>query len=137
MIAHIKAVEALLEPLGYTVHRWTAPVVSAQYVILSTAAHDGDLEDGLVDCGEAFATDLQVKAVAGTPDGVVIMLARIRGVLSPARGEAAVPLDGRHVVTHYVRSEHVPIVDRDVTITGTNRHPAHAVDTYRLVSQPI
>lgn len=137
MIAHLKAVEAVLAPLGYTVHRWAAPAVSAQYVILSTPAHDDVLEAAVCDTGLDLATDLRIKAVAGTPDGVVIMLDRIRAVLSPGRSWTRVPLEDRLVEVRYERSEYEPTVDRDVTITGTNRHPAHATDTYRLVSQPI
>ena len=88
-------------------------------------------------CGatDALDTDVRIKAVTGTPDGVAIMLNRIRVRMSPQLLPRLVPMTGRAVWLQFVRSEFID-VDQDVIITGTNRHPAVGVDTYRLVSEP-
>lgn len=132
----MKALEAVLAPLGYKIHRWTVPTITEQYLVLSSPGYGDAVEDSICGTGDDLDVPLRVTAVAGTPDGAVIMLNRVRALLSPGRDETRVPAEGLDVRVRFTRSEVVD-VDRDVTITGTNRHPAYGVDTYRLVSQPV
>ena len=140
MLAHLKALEALV-PDDYQTFRVYAnltddgEVPAVPYVVLSAPAWSGTDEVAVSDTGEVLDTDVRFTAVAGTPDGVLIILNRLRSVLSPDSGWRDVAVADRVAQVRYIRSEFVS-VDRDVTITGTNRHPAVGVDTYRLVSQP-
>lgn len=135
MNAHLGAIRDDLSGLSYTTWLYWAPIVSGQYLVLTGKAWDRPEEIPVCGLSDTLDTEFRVKAVAGTPDGVVIMLSRIRGVLSPGLGEHRVLLVGRIVSTRFVRSEFVD-VDQDTVIAGTNRHPAVGVDTYRLISEP-
>ena len=136
MNAELKAVKDALGSLSYPVFVvWATAPVPAQYVVLG--GRGWEAPDDLPVCGtsDTLDTDIRVKAVTGTPEGVLTMLARIRGLLSPQLAETRLPLTGRRVSVRFARSEFVD-VDTDQTITGTNRHPAFGVDTYRLTSEP-
>ncbi len=138
MIAHLQAVQALLAPLGLSGFRFTADGTPAlPYYVLGAPSWGSRYEVPVGRVDPAFAFDMRVTGVAGTADGAVVVLSRVRSVLSPA-GEGDwtdVPMTGRAVQVSYVRSEFAG-VDPDATITGTNRRPGVAVDSYRLVSQP-
>lgn len=139
MIAHLQAIQAALAPTGLAGFRFTADGVPAlPYYVLACPAWGPQFQEPLAQVSAAVTFDMRVTGVAGTADGAVVVLSRVRSVLSPA-GEGDwtdVPMTGRVVKVAYVRSEFVG-VDPDVTVTGTNRHPGVAVDTYRIVSQPI
>lgn len=132
MRAHLDAIKAALAPLGYTTHLFAADVVSGQYLILEAPSWDDPIEQRLADMDPSLDTEIRVKAVAGTPAGVEVMLRRVRGVLD---GWPSLGVAGRAARTRFARSEFIG-VDRDVTITGTDRHPGVGVDSYRLVSEP-
>lgn len=136
MISHLKAIQAHLASLSYLTHLIAAPEISGQYLVLGgrTWATPGDVP--LCGRSQSLETDWRVTAVAGTPEGVGIMLDRVRGLLSPAVDWTQVPMSGRSVWVRFERSEFLA-VDRDSTIVGTNRHPAYGVDTYQLMSEPI
>lgn len=79
-------------------------------------------------------TPVRLRAVAGTPDGVEVLLSNARVALGNG---AAFPLtvSGRNAEVRWERAEFVGL-DTDATIPDTNRHPAVGVDTYILTSQP-
>lgn len=134
-MSHYDALKTHLAPLGYPVWlHWCADITD-QYLVVSGPAWDvaQDMPVGGIDAGAA--SDVRVKAVTGTPEGVEIMLARVRGLLSPNLAPSFVPYAGHAVEVRFLRSEFVD-VDRSSTITGTNRHPAFGVDAYRLIVQP-
>lgn len=135
MKAHLDAVSAALAPLAYTTHLFAAPVVSSQYLILSSPSWGGPIEAPVASTSGSFDVDVRVKAVAGTPEGVAIMLGRVRSLLGPDNGWVRMAVSGRVAHVRFVRSEFID-VDRDVTITNTDRHPGVGVDTYRLISEP-
>lgn len=136
MNSHLDAVEARLAPLGYLTHHYAAPEISSQYLILAGPAWDDSLEASLGGDGESLDTLLHVTAVAGTPRGVDIMLTRVRDTLSPGRDWTRLPMAGAQVDLRFLRPEGDIGIDRDVTITGTNRNPAVGVITFQLVSEP-
>lgn len=77
---------------------------------------------------------VRLRAVAGTPDGVAVLLSHARLALGNG---ATIPLTvaGRRAEIRWERAEFIGI-DTDATIPDTNRHPAVGVDTYILTSQP-
>ena len=135
MKAHLDAIKAELAPLGYTTLFFAAPVVSSQYLILSSPSWGGPLEAPVASTSGGVDVDVRVKAVTGTPEGVAIMLGRVRALLGPDNEWVRLTVAGRSAHVRFVRSEFID-VDRDVTITTTDRHPGVGVDTYRLVSEP-
>lgn len=132
MLAHITAVKALLAPLGYAVYYVDVPEAPAfPYVLLWGTGGIAGPEQPM--SGPADLTDrLGVTCVAGTPEGVLIAAARVRGVLDGAEPAVA----GRRVWLSLWDSRAVQ-VDREVTIPNTNRHPAYGVDLYALTSVPV
>ena len=135
MRSHLDAVKDKIAPLGYTTHLWTAPEVSGQYLILSSPAWDDALEESVCGLDESLDTEVRIKALAGTPAGVEVMLRRVRGLLSPARDWQPLAVPGRSAQTRFARSEFIG-VDTSTKVTGTDRHPGVGVDSYRLVSEP-
>jgi hypothetical protein len=127
-------VEAISVRTGYTTFDTFASSPPAQYVVVEGAADLTD-EVPLAEVLETIDARIRVKAVAGTVAGVRIMLRNIRAEFSPTRVGTPLVVAGRVARLVFVRSEFVD-VDQDTTITGTNRHPAFGVDTYRLVSEP-
>lgn len=137
MIAEVEALRAeIAAQTPYAVHAFAAPSLSLPQVVIE-APPTGDRGE-LSACGTTSAVDdtVRVKAVAGTSEGVAMMLARIGEVLSPGREVRRLPMPGRALDVVWVRSEFVA-ADTSVTIPSTNRHPAVGVDSYRVVSQPI
>lgn len=136
MIAHVAAIKAAVETLGFEVHVAHAVTSSTKYVVLSAPGWDASGELPVCGVSDVLDTDLRVKAVTGTATGVMVMLDLIRDLLSPGLAWAPLAVDGRSAATKFTRSEFVG-VDPTVTITATNRHPAQGVDTYRLVSHSV
>ena len=123
---------AIASLIPYDPYYWAAENPGAgQYVVLWTPPHSHDEDEALIR-GTAFTASLRLTAVAGTLDGVQIMLDRIRGLLDTHTATVT----GRHVLLTWDRSETIDL-DRTVTIPTTNRHPAFGVDTYTIHSQPI
>lgn len=134
MRAHLDALKVRLSPLGYVTHLYAAPSITSQYLIVGGRWRPG-AEPSLCGTGASIDTDVPITAVAGTPEGVAIMLDRVRALLGPNDDWAPLTLAGRVAQTHFARSEFIG-VDRDAVITATDRHPAVGVDSYRLVSEP-
>lgn len=127
-----QTLDAIAALLPYTCLNWAAESPgTGQYVVLWTPPHSADEDEALIR-GTAFTATLRLTAVAGTLDGVQIMLDKIRGLLD--RHTASVT--GRHVLLTWERSEAIDL-DRTVTDPTTTRHPAFGVDTYTIHSQPI
>jgi len=133
---HLEALCVVLDPLEYVTHLFAAPEVSSQYLVLGAGSWGTGVEGVLCGPDGSLDTEVRIKAVAGTPEGVSIMLSRVRDLLSPDRAWSRLSVSGRAVQVRFERSEFVT-VDIDVTITNTDRHPAVGVDSYRLVSEPI
>lgn len=136
LLEHVRAIESLLTPLGYPMHRGYASKVTAQYLVLRAPGVGGDDELPLSGPRESFEDVLRVTAVAGTYDGVSIMLRRVSQVLSPGREWRRVPMPGWQLHTRFVRSEFID-VDTSVTLTSSGLHPSFGVDTYQMAAEPI
>lgn len=131
---HLKAVQTRLAGLGYPVELAYAPT-SRQYVVLSAPPWRAPDDERLAAGDLGLDIDLRVKAVTGTVDGVAIMLRDIRALLSPWLLPQRLDTPGWETWIRWQRSE-VLDVDDSTTLTGTNRHPAFGVETYRLTSEP-
>ena len=77
---------------------------------------------------------IRVRAIAGTPDGVEVLLRNARVALGNGR-RRDLTVSGRDASIRWERGEFIGL-DPDATIPGTNRHPAVGVDTYTLTSRP-
>lgn len=138
MLAHMQALSASLEPLGYPVYHIYAPsdaLSSLPYLILESGAWGEAIDLPVCGASDSLHDRLRVKAVAANPDAVMTVLGRVRSLWSPSRTWTTIPMDARVLQVQFTRSEAV-YVDRDVTLPGTNRHPALGVDSYTLDSQP-
>lgn len=131
---HLKAVQTQLASLGYPVEVGFAPN-TGQYVVLTGPSWRSPDELALGPGDLGLDTEIRIKAVTGTVDGVAIMLRDIRALLTPGLVPARLPTAGWETWIRWQRSEFVD-VDESTTITGTNRHPAFGVETYQLTSDP-
>lgn len=135
MRGELEAVKAKVEALGYVVHLHVAPTVTKQYVVIEAPSTDGPIEERLADGDPNVDTTVQVRAVTGTPEGVAIMLDRIRADLTPGREWTRLDVPGRFASLRWVRPEFIA-VDTTVTFVDSDRHPAVGGESYRLVSEP-
>lgn len=130
MRAHYAAIQVKLAAL-YATYFVDVPVtpVLPYYLLWGPA---GTLPEELSATGQLatdFDTDVYVTAVAGTGEGVLTMQAAARSAL------ATVAVTGRLVVLTLTDSRPL-MVDRDVVLPDTDRHPVYGVDVYRLQSTP-
>lgn len=135
MRAHIAAIKALI-PSAYTVYFVDVPSAPTYpYVLLWTSAGSPGLEVSA--CG----TNLDIDAVVGVthvatnPDAALIVTSKVRAALQPNGRILPLTVAGRAAWLKFYDAQNVQ-VDRDVTLPGTNSHPAYAVDMYRLTSTP-
>lgn len=130
MKAHYAAIEAALTAL-YTAYVVDVPdTPTLPYYVLWGPA--GTLPEESTVAGRLstdFDTDVYVTAVAGTGEGVLTMQAAARSAL------ATVTVSGRSVAVTLADSRPL-MVDRDVVLPDTDRHPVYGVDVYRLQSTP-
>lgn len=135
MREHVTALKAALAPLGYPVHFVDVVGEPAYpYVLLWTSAGTPSTELPLCDTADIDDT-VGVTGVGLSPEAVLAVLSRVRGVLSPSGRPVPLTVPGRAAWTR-LRDSRTVQADRDVTVTGTNRHPFYGVDLYRLVSTP-
>lgn len=130
MLAHIAAIKALLAPVG-AVYYVDVPDAPAMPYLLLWGSSGVPSDDVPISGADDLTDVLGVTAVAGTPEGVLIVRDRVRALLDGAHPTVA----GR-VVTLQLFDSRATQVDREVTIPTTSRHPSYGVDLYRLTSVP-
>lgn len=133
MRTHLEAIKARLTDTAPTFLVWA--VGESRYFVLTSPAWDPSREVPVCGATQSLDTEVRVKAVTGTPEGVLTMLDLVRDELSPGLRSTPLVVAGRSATVKFVRSEFVDVDDSTV-ITGTDRHPAVGVDTYRIVSEP-
>lgn len=141
MMDHLKAVAAKLAELGYPVHiGWAygstdTTVPAVPYIVLAGPGWGIDpAEMPVAGADDALDAPMRLTAVGGNPEAAGIVLGRARALLSPRMAATPLTVDGRSSASiQYTRSEFIG-VDRDVTITNTNRHPGVGVESYRIRS---
>lgn len=139
MRAHLRALEAHLAPLGYPVHLLhaeganTAEVPPVPYLVLRSPSWASDRAPLVSDGG--LDTEVRVTAAASTAEGAMVVLNRVRALLSPDDRPTRVPMQGRFVEIAWARSEVEPQIDTDLRLPNSNRHPGFGVDSYRFTSQ--
>jgi len=125
--ADADAIVALAATSGYPAFFVDVPTApTLPYVLVWSSGGNLALERPVSDSHTDTDDLIGVTTVAGTPAGVLIAQAAVRGVLDLKSPVVA----GRTTVLELVSSQPVQM-DRDVTIPGTNRNPAYAVDMYR------
>ena len=136
MRTELAVVKAALSGLGPDIHDTEAKPIEPKktltfpYLLLWGTNGTASLETL---AGSADLADrLGVTMVAGTADGVRQLAQEVRPILDGGKWTAS----GRHVETHLWDSQAID-TDDDVTIPGTNTHPAYGVDIYTLTSVPV
>lgn len=139
MKAHIDALRArITTATGYVTHYVQAPdTPTFPYVLVWGPSWNAGDEPVLCGANEDLNALVGLTAVAGTPDGVLIMHDAIRGALCPAGRMSELTVAGRSawIVLQPGYGQSVQ-VDREVTIPATGGHPAFGVEMYRLRSTP-
>jgi hypothetical protein len=134
VIGHLQAVKALLVPLGRPVHLVDATGETAYPYFIVWPSTGAPGVDGALDQNADLSFLIGVTGVGETVDSAGIISRNARAILGPTK---PVPLavTGRRA---WIRWEGLASanVDRDVTITGTNRHPAFEAHQYRVESIP-
>lgn len=122
----IDAIRALLAGLGYQVYYVDVPTApTLPYVLLWSSSGLRPVEVPVA--GSSDLTDtIGATAVAANADAVLIVQARVRGVLDGSHPAVT----GRATWLNLSDSQPVA-VDRDVT-----PHVAYGVDMYRLITTP-
>ena len=135
MLAHLTAVRASVETLGYAVAIGRQPKpVPAQYVVLSAPSWQSPDESPLGGASGSLDALVRVKCVGPASESVLIMATRVRALLSPGPGRMTrVDVPSRAAFVAWLRSEFVAVDDSLTLLDGT--HPTVAVDTYRITSE--
>ena len=117
----------LLETLGYDVYDTDVTESSPKFPYLLVWGGDSNphQEQNLGSQADGVADWCGVTVAAGTAAGVRIVHKQVRDLLQPSGFPSTVG-----GCTLKIREHQRTQVDRDETITGTNRHPAFCVDIY-------
>lgn len=117
---------ASLEPLGYQVYDSDVPEQPEfPYIVVWGGDARPHVESPLSDRILGVQDRVGVTCAAGTPEGARIVHRLVRGILQP---NGFPMLVGGFTLK---LTDHQPVeIDRQETITGTNRHPAYTVDLY-------
>lgn len=134
MKATVDALRAALTDAGLTNYFVDVPdAPTLPYVLLWLSPGAPPLEDSVAPQGD-LETQLGVTNVGATPEAALVTAGLSRAALvSFAVGSTAVV--GRVTWVNLYDSRPVR-VDRDATTPAVDRHPATAVDMYRLRSTP-
>lgn len=141
MRAHLRALAAHLEPLGYPVHLYRAEGARAEetppvpFLVLGGSWSRGE-DAPLCDSTETLDTTIRITGTASTTEGAGVVMDRVRLLLSPGGGWSSVPMEGRAVQVKRLRAEVDPMADPDLRLPNSDRHPGFGVDSYRLRSVP-
>jgi len=134
VIAHLEAVKALLVPRGRPVHLVDASGETSYPYYLVWPSTGAPGLDGALDQNADVSFLIGVTGVGETVASAGVVARNAKALLGPTK---PVPLvvAGRRA---WIRWEGLASadVDRDVTITGTNRHPAFEAHLYRVESIP-
>jgi hypothetical protein len=134
VIAHLNAVKALLVPEGRPVHVLDATGETSYPYFLVWPSTGAPGPDGALDQNADLSFLIGVTAVGATVDSAGIVARNGKARLGPSK---PVPLvvAGRLA---WIRWEGLATanVDRDVTLPGSNTHPAFEAHLYRVESAP-
>ena len=133
MRAHVDGVRNLLKAAGITAY-WVDVPVEPTYPYALLWGPNWGVSNEVPLSGDDTGMDrnLMVTSVAVNPDLVLTFAGLVKGVLHKSSPIVA----GRATDLHYLRSE-VAVVDRQVTLPDSNRHPAYSVEAYRYRSTKI
>ena len=118
----------LIRTLGYQVYDTDVPETpKLPYIVAWGGTANPHSEQPVSSRADGVSDRVGVTCAAGTPEGARIVHQRVRHLLQPGGFPTEV---GGFLVK--IRDHQAVQVDRDETITGTNRHPAYAVDIYSV-----
>ena len=129
----IMALASVLRSAGFPVHVGDVAEKDPAMPYVMVQAPTG-LPVSVAVCGAQVESDddVQVTVVDDSPlnclRSVSVVRRALDGVVLEAPGRTCFPLK--------LRGSQPVLVDRDVTLVGSGRHPAYAVDVWRLASTP-
>lgn len=137
MLAHVKAVQALLTATGYgTAHLvFVAEKPTYPYWVLEPQFASAHVEMPV--CGLTDDLDLtfRVKSVALSSDSALTVAGFAQTAIAPMGHQRRIAVPGRSVRVWHERRE-ADYVETQVMNPDLDRPVAISVDTYRLVSTP-
>ena len=132
MKAHIDAIQARLAGGGVVSYFGDVPDLPVfPYVLLWSGAGRRRSET-LCGTRDDLSDTLGVTMVAATAPGALIFSETVRALLD----DWAPTVPGRHCDELRSYDSQPVVVDRNITLPDTDRHPAYIVDLYRLSSTP-
>lgn len=137
-LAVLDHVAELLESLGQTVKVGDATGAVVPYrVVWSNVGLPH--ADGSLACAGPRAFMLYVTATAATARGAMMMAEATRTLLTPGDLPRRLTISGAMpLVVDLSPFDSRPVdIDRSVTLTGSNTHPAYAVEIFDVSWQPI
>lgn len=129
---HFDAVKVMLAPMNRQVH-FVEASGSPSYPYMILWGLPGQLSADAIDGGQRVISDLlRVTHVGATPEAVM----ELRRLSRPLLMQSRPIVTGRTVHELRMLDATDVMIDRDVNMPQTNRHPAYGVDVYRLISEP-
>ena len=118
----------LIRTLGYQVYDTDVPETPKfPYIVAWGGTANPHSEQPVSSRADGVSDRVGVTCAAGTPEGARIVHQRVRQLLQPGGFPTEI---GGFLVK--IRDHQAVQVDRGEMITGTNRHPAYAVDIYSV-----
>ena len=136
MIAELRVIRDAVTAAG--VPCWVGQVpdgTAMPYASLSAPGYGTPDDLNAASDTEDVDTYVRLMVVDTNESNVLTRLERLHDALAPRSLPVVLTMPGRAASLQWWRHEGAA-VDRDVTLSGTNRHPAVGTDTYRLSSQP-
>lgn len=133
MRAHIAGIKALLSDYGHPVYFGDVPAAPSYPYVLLWSGLGRMRSDEFCGARDDLNDLIGVTTVAETPDAALVAGARVRSYLLGASPIVA----GRFVQPLSLHDSQQVVVDRDVKLPATDRHPAYVVDLFRIISEPI
>ena len=132
LTAHVAALKAVLSGGGFVVYVGDVTGTVSYPSVMIQAATGLPVSVNLASDQEEVSEGVNVTVVDDSPANCMVTIEAVRALLHGL----VIEVDGRSCEPLRLTGAQPVVVDRDVTITGTNRHPAYGVDTWRLVSTP-
>lgn len=134
MADHVQALRGLLEGNGWSVYvgdvdAKNPPMPYALIQAVTGVGGDVNVAQDRVEVAE----DVNVTVVDDSASNCLRSTSECRAVLNGA----VLTVAGRRCFPMRLTAAQPVAVDRDVTLTGTDRHPCYAVDSWRLSSTPL
>ena len=137
MIAELKAMQIALAPVGVPVHIGDATGEIPPFIVLWGTPGIGDRDETVSGPCGTWTAPCGVTCTGQDAEAALTLAESVRGILAPTMTPTALAgVTGRHAVLELTDARSVQ-VDRTVTLTSTNTHPAFVVLLLDIHSAPL